>query len=100
MNWNKWVGKKVLTMYDNYCTVVAANCRDAVVTLSCLEDRTNKIFFFHEEDISLITKDNELLDTQAAEIYGKYVDGKVDLYERLNCKQLNIEEVEKEFDRV
>jgi hypothetical protein len=99
MTLNDCIGQRVLSQYGLICIVIAAREKNATISLTCLEEKTKKIWEWWVEDVSLITSGNEILDLDSGEIYGKVEGEDWELYSDEDCRKLTKEEIEQEFTK-
>ena len=101
-----WIGRTVVSQYGLVCEVL--DCKDKMIT--CRDHYKNHVWEWDLDTVSLVMKNNQILDVESGEIWGYVENNRWELYGdcinqcRLLCNTeshstitISPEEIEKEF---
>lgn len=91
-----WIGKTIVSQYGLVCDVMKAEEVDGKILVTCRSFYNDKVWEWHTDTISLVTKAGEMLDADG-EIYGHVRGDRWDLYEEVKCRKVSQEVIDAEF---
>lgn len=95
-----WIGRTIVSQYGLVCEVLDASEKEGEVILNCRSLHNNRLWNWPCRDVSLVTRDGEILDIDDGEIYGKIVGKDWELYPDDKCKKISPDDIRMEFGRV
>lgn len=95
--YKNWVGKKIVSQYGLVCKVLDILETDNRQYLKCLSLYNNKVWYWLSGGVSLVTKENKMLDINSREIFGQVVNDRYELYPKDKLYIISEEEVKLEF---